>query len=606
MPPSSHSSVTESTSFAESTSVAIDQGASVRTFKGASVNTFRRAAQTAHLRSNGDQSLGTRRSVRRACAVLCAVVVISVIGVVPSSATAETLHNQVAVEAPAMAAAVETAMVTDSRCSTHVLPRNDDGSTGAISLPFRVNFYGANKTQLYVNNNGNVTFNAPLGTYTPFEITASTPPMIAAFFADIDTRGGKGIVTYGVSTFAGRQALCVNWRHVGYFSGHTDKMVDVQLYLVNNNPQGDFDIVLNYGSIRWETGDASGATGGLGGISAGAGFSNGDGNPAHFYQVPGSLVNGAFLDSNGSTGLASHSNLTPAIPGRYVFHIASGQSVSLANTCNPNYFVSVRGSGETSTGPDDQGKDSAKVTYAVYKGVESYYLAHSGTSAKLAFYQIPYQALGVEVLSTNLDHGSLSAREDQFFSTNLPRYMGSISEGVAQLRGYLDSVDRICASQHRSTRFILSGYSQGALVIHQYLNQLSGAQFASMKNQIGGVALVADPATVSNSAVALNWGSSAASDYGICQASVVILTANSCGSGNPQADIPTVFAGVTELLCSSGDIVCDTSKTTGDWLVNMKADAERGIRIHTSYPTSTATELTTLGKVIASHAHMAP
>lgn len=52
--------------------------------------------------------------------------------------------------------------------NTNVLPRNDDGSTGLVGVGFDLDFFGVNANQLYVNNNGNVTFTGPLSTFTPF------------------------------------------------------------------------------------------------------------------------------------------------------------------------------------------------------------------------------------------------------------------------------------------------------------------------------------------------------------------------------------------------------------------------------------------------------
>ena len=40
--------------------------------------------------------------------------------------------------------------------------------------------------------------------------------------------------------------------------------------------------------IRWETGDASGGTNGLGGSPARVGFSNGRGQPGTFFELTGS------------------------------------------------------------------------------------------------------------------------------------------------------------------------------------------------------------------------------------------------------------------------------------------------------------------------------
>ena len=59
------------------------------------------------------------------------------------------------------------------------IARNDDLSSGQISLGFTVNFFGVNYSSLYVNNNGNVTFNGPLGDFTPQGLTGSRLPIIA-------------------------------------------------------------------------------------------------------------------------------------------------------------------------------------------------------------------------------------------------------------------------------------------------------------------------------------------------------------------------------------------------------------------------------------------
>jgi Nidogen-like len=213
-------------------------------------------------------------------------------------------------------------------CAANALPRNDDGSSTAITLPFNVNFFGSTYTFLFVNNNGNVTFNQPLARYTPFRITAATPPIIAPFLADVDTRSGDSDVvrySFGSITYAGRPAFCVNWIDVGYFSHHTDKLNSFQLILVDRSDvdQGDFDIVMNYGRILWETGDASGGSNGLGGTSAGAGYSAGTGNAAQFYEFPGSLVNGALLDSNAARGLTRTSRNSTVL-GRHIFEVRNG------------------------------------------------------------------------------------------------------------------------------------------------------------------------------------------------------------------------------------------------------------------------------------------
>lgn len=216
-------------------------------------------------------------------------------------------------------------------CTTNTLPANDDESTPAVNLGFDANFSGTTYSSVYINNNGNVTFAGALREFTPAPLVDAGVPIIAPFWADVDTFGeGSGVVTYGQTTFGGRPALCVNWDGVGvgYFAGHTDKLNKFQLLLVGRADvgAGAFDIIFNYDQILWETGDASGGTDGLGGFSARAGYSNGNPNtPATSYELPGSAVNGAFLDSNAATGLIHNTNTGNVdLSGRYIYPVRGG------------------------------------------------------------------------------------------------------------------------------------------------------------------------------------------------------------------------------------------------------------------------------------------
>ncbi len=209
------------------------------------------------------------------------------------------------------------------------LPANDDGSTGAVAIGFGVNFFGINRTTLYVNNNGNVTFDGPLVTFTPFGLPSTPHQIIAPFFADVDTRVGN-IVTYGPGTVGGLQAFGVNWPAVGYYSMHTDKLNTFQLVLINraDTGAGNFDFEFNYNSIQWNTGDASGGSNGLGGSSAGVGYSNGTGVPGTFYQFLGSGSNGAFLDSGPRLTSLIRNDADSNVLGRYVFSVRDGVVLS--------------------------------------------------------------------------------------------------------------------------------------------------------------------------------------------------------------------------------------------------------------------------------------
>ena len=212
--------------------------------------------------------------------------------------------------------------VDPSGCTTNDLGRGDDISSGAVSLPFAVNFFGTTYTSLYVNNNGNVTFDAALGDYTPAGMPNLHIPLIAPFFADVDTRNpNSGTVHYGETTVGDAKAFCVHWDNVGYFNTHANKTNNFQMLLVQRPDQaaGDFDIVLNYDQVQWETGDADSGVDGLGGLAAEVGLTNAD---QHFSML-GSQTAGAFLDSN-PAGLVNGSFNSGGVLGRYVFHVRAG------------------------------------------------------------------------------------------------------------------------------------------------------------------------------------------------------------------------------------------------------------------------------------------
>ncbi|WP_433337849.1 nidogen-like domain-containing protein [Spirillospora sp. CA-294931] len=207
-------------------------------------------------------------------------------------------------------------------CQGDKVAPSDDELSPKVNLAFPINFKGRQFTSLWVNNNGNVTFDDAFSDYTPKPFEGVRSPIIAALWADTDTRKpGSGQVRYGNGTVQGRRAFCVDYDKVGYYNQNTDKLNTYQLYIVDRADvaPGAFDIVYHYKTLKWETGDASSGNGGLGGTSAGAGYSNGTGNPGTFHEVNGSRRPGTFLDTS-PTALAKTSTNSNQ-PGMHVFPI---------------------------------------------------------------------------------------------------------------------------------------------------------------------------------------------------------------------------------------------------------------------------------------------
>ncbi len=213
---------------------------------------------------------------------------------------------------------------------TQVLEAGDDNSSSAIDITSvfgsaGVNFFGHDYTSIYLNNNGNITFASPSGTYTPSSIDGGVNnPIIAPFWADVDTRGGAGTATPGGNSTGSNQVLynldaangvlTITWDDTGYYSAATDKLDAFQVQLISLG-NGNFDIVYRYENINWTTGSASGGSDGLGGTPARAGYSAGDG--VNYYELPESGNQAALLslpDTPGNTG----------IPGVDVFQVING------------------------------------------------------------------------------------------------------------------------------------------------------------------------------------------------------------------------------------------------------------------------------------------
>ncbi len=220
------------------------------------------------------------------------------------------------VASEASAVALRTGFGGPAGYGTGTVGPTDDGSSSAIDLtvafgPQGLNYFGTNKTQVFVNNNGNITFDGSTGQYTPTGISAASNPIIAAFFADVDTNMG-GTVYFQAD--AATKTFVATWDNVGYFRAHNDKTNSFQIVLLGQPTPGDFDIEIRYASLQFTTGDASGGTNGLGGTPARAGYSAG--NSMTFFEFPESGDQNAMLD------LVNRSNVGTA--GLFIFRVRNG------------------------------------------------------------------------------------------------------------------------------------------------------------------------------------------------------------------------------------------------------------------------------------------
>jgi gliding motility-associated-like protein len=162
----------------------------------------------------------------------------------------------------------------DSTYSLAIQP-SDDGSSIPILLPFDFCSWGVPKNNVYINTNGNISFDQPFSSGTPVNMPFSNFSVIAPFWSDVDTRA-RGGVYYKLL----HNALIIVWEDVGYYNQNDSKGNSFQLIITDGSsellPFG-YTVGFFYDQMEWTTGDGSGGLNGFGGAPAIIGINKGDG-----------------------------------------------------------------------------------------------------------------------------------------------------------------------------------------------------------------------------------------------------------------------------------------------------------------------------------------
>ena len=263
---------------------------------------------------------------------------------------------------------------------------------------------------------------------------------------------------------------------------------------------------------------------------------------------------------------ASASNTTNKTVSRTV-------SLPALSTCADAAFIAATGSDQHYTSATDL-SISPQILKA-YTGMRARLVGRRSVSVQV----LNYPALSVSVLLANLS-GNLRRIVHQFLDVNLPKYLASKNQGVSAMWGAVTGARFSCPKE----KLVLAGYSQGAMVVHEFLDQLASTNDTATKAAIRGVLLIADPERVKNSQT-LEYGDASYHAYGICDyASIRANT--SCTNPLPLTDVPRPFLRVTTDLCLKYDIVCDTSELFHDFggvntVSGYKAAGSLGMTVHT-------------------------
>jgi Nidogen-like len=253
--------------------------------------------------------------------------------------------------------------------------RNDDDFSFQIPLPFSFNLYGNVYNSVFINNNGNLSFDAGYCTFTSTGFPVGGFPMVAPFWADVDTRdAASGVVYYRLEP----TRLTVIWDHVGYFSGHSDKNNTFEVIISNGTDPllgiGN-NVCFCYDDMQWTTGDASNGVNGFGGTPATVGVNKGDGatfaligrfdHEGIDYDGPGGNPDGvSYLDNQHfcfDTSGTSGDNLPPVGQGFPPAGTVIEVCVGVCDTLETS-FVSPELGQTTTTVVDLQGLANATVT----------------------------------------------------------------------------------------------------------------------------------------------------------------------------------------------------------------------------------------------------
>ncbi|KAL1264778.1 hypothetical protein QQF64_005133 [Cirrhinus molitorella] len=194
----------------------------------------------------------------------------------------------------------------------------DDGSSSLIQLSSPFLFFGRTYRQIYVNNNGHLTFNQPSSAFTPYSFpTNGNQDIIAGLWTNLDnsvrgfvsyqqytsgnvlTRTTQDINTYFPNlNFSASWVFVATWNKVAYFN-LANLEASFQVVLISGSNYSF--ILMNYGDIA-VTGNP---------VQAGYGTIN----STSYFVIPGSN-SGTFISN-----LRNSSNVN--VPGRWAFRVDS-------------------------------------------------------------------------------------------------------------------------------------------------------------------------------------------------------------------------------------------------------------------------------------------
>ncbi|XP_055006517.1 LOW QUALITY PROTEIN: alpha-tectorin-like [Boleophthalmus pectinirostris] len=219
-------------------------------------------------------------------------------------------------------------------------PASDDGSSPLIHLQQCFIYFGREYCQLYVNQNGHLTFERPWGRYIPLKFPMYGPKdIIAPFWTDLDNRKiGKVIYNQYISgpvlkqatsdinqyfpkyNFEASWVFVATWQGVAYYPNVGDGST-IQVVIISNGKLSF--LLMNYETIYPTNHNVQ------------AGYDTK--NSTDYFSIPGSFSPNA---SGSDSTFCRSSNIN--VPGRWAFQIdqaSNGRELPVADNVPGVYWI---------------------------------------------------------------------------------------------------------------------------------------------------------------------------------------------------------------------------------------------------------------------------
>lgn len=257
------------------------------------------------------------------------------------------------------------------------------------------------------------------------------------------------------------------------------------------------------------------------------------------------------------TAAARASDTPAAAPAASTAAVTNGH-------CDPVWFIGARGSGESASGWNGMGKEVGYLAQVAYGDLQA-------KNLRMAYLPVDYSADSVDDLNPDstvvslLKEGDIAAAAVDYIHSSVDKYDASMNRGITMTE------DAVAAAlgQCPNAKLILSGYSQGAVAIHDAENWLVKHKPAEFSH-IAGTLLLADPDRVADT-TAKRFGTAPADAAGI-RAVLGLVTPH---------DVPAPAA--TAEIADADDLVADFDPTFKQLLTS--ANRKKAAGVHTTYYT---------------------